>query len=231
MNQYKDFINSWFNTDQTGSLQLSYNRLSSHFNKQFINALLISAGINILSNKKVWKFVSDVLMLLYIYYLFYYFFVFILKILNSIFNILVPYKSLSFKEYQHLIEGAFSTPITEIATQHSVKISPAIVTSQIGFVLEEIQTHKSIIFYGTSATIGRSTDCDINISTFNNSEFVSRKHCRIYYGQDSGNWYIEDLKSTNGTYVNYKKIFSPTILNDGDSIKLGKLEFLFKRKG
>jgi hypothetical protein len=227
---YQDFLNNWFNTDYTGAIKLSYDQINSVFSKQIINSLLISAGINLLLNERVRKFLGDVFMLLYVYFIFYYFFVFILKILNFVFDTLVPYKSLSFNEYQSLIQSSFVTPQAAVSTQKGINIIPAVTTSQTGFVLEEVNSHKSVVFYGTSAVVGRSKDCEINISTFPNSEFVSRKHCRIYYDQNSGSWYIEDLKSTNGTFVNNKRVLSPTILDDNDKIKLGTIEFVFKIK-
>jgi len=47
---------------------------------------------------------------------------------------------------------------------------------------------------------------------------VSRKHVRFYKEFDS--WYVEDLNSTNGTYVNHKKINSKTKIKNGDVISL-----------
>jgi len=47
---------------------------------------------------------------------------------------------------------------------------------------------------------------------------VSRKHAKIY--KESTGWYIEDLNSANGTYVNGKRINSKTKINNGDKISL-----------
>ena len=41
---------------------------------------------------------------------------------------------------------------------------------------------------------------------------------------------ISDLESTNGTYVQDRKIKNPTILNDSDLISIGKTVLLFKIK-
>jgi pSer/pThr/pTyr-binding forkhead associated (FHA) protein len=68
-------------------------------------------------------------------------------------------------------------------------------------------------------TLGRSKDNKIIID----QELVSKKHARIFtYFQAS---YIEDLASTNGTYVNGKRI-GTHILHPGDEIMLGQYRIL-----
>ncbi|WP_448592254.1 FHA domain-containing protein [Thermoflexus hugenholtzii] len=52
---------------------------------------------------------------------------------------------------------------------------------------------------------------------------VSRRHARVFY-QD-GRFYIEDLGSTNGTYLNGTRLapYSPQVLGEGDEIRLGQI--------
>jgi pSer/pThr/pTyr-binding forkhead associated (FHA) protein len=50
-------------------------------------------------------------------------------------------------------------------------------------------------------------------------EMVSRRHARIYC-QD-GEFYIEDLHSTNGTFVNGEQIYFPAQLKHGDTVRIG----------
>lgn len=64
-------------------------------------------------------------------------------------------------------------------------------------------------------TIGRDESVDFPVKLEN----ISRKHLRITKG-DSG-YTIEDLKSSNGTYVNEKLIEKPRQIVDGDRIALG----------
>lgn len=52
-----------------------------------------------------------------------------------------------------------------------------------------------------------------------NDPYVSRKHAQILF--ENGKFYIEDLGSTNGTFLNDKLITEKMELKDGDIIKLG----------
>ncbi len=65
-------------------------------------------------------------------------------------------------------------------------------------------------------TIGREST---NTVTINDVE-VSRKHARL---ELRGNSYvIQDLGSTNGTFVNGQRVVNPQVLNPGDSVSLGE---------
>ena len=71
--------------------------------------------------------------------------------------------------------------------------------------------------------IGRSILCDIRIR----DEKVSRKHAMIRF--ENNNYVIYDLDSSNGTFINGKKINGSTgiTLTKGDVIKIGLSEFVF----
>ncbi len=73
---------------------------------------------------------------------------------------------------------------------------------------------------GESLVIGRSTS-DLQLS----DSGCSRQHARIQ--PSSGYWYIEDLHSANGTYVNGHGINSALRLNHGDQIRIGCSLLLF----
>lgn len=64
--------------------------------------------------------------------------------------------------------------------------------------------------------VGRET---LNDLVLNDAE-VSRRHCRLVLQNDG--YMIEDLGSTNGTFVNGKRVTAPLLLYHGDTIELGK---------
>ena len=70
---------------------------------------------------------------------------------------------------------------------------------------------------------------DIDLDAHDPEAKVSRRHARIIY--QNGKYTIEDLGSTNGTYINRGRRLipgSPNILNDGDEIIVGKTFLRFK---
>lgn len=73
--------------------------------------------------------------------------------------------------------------------------------------------------------LGRLPDCDIQID----SNMVSRKHARVF--PQEGRFYIEDLGSGNGSYVNGQRIAGPTMLKTNDRIKFGPILFRYEGDG
>lgn len=72
--------------------------------------------------------------------------------------------------------------------------------------------------------LGRGNDNEIVIK----DPYISKKHLRIV--KDEDNYFLEDLKSANGTYVNGDRIMDVVKLNNGDRITVGQIEFLFVNK-
>lgn len=58
-------------------------------------------------------------------------------------------------------------------------------------------------------------------------QFVSEAHARVYWSD--GNWIVTDLGSTNGTYVNQRKVTAPQPLAPGDQIGIGKTTVQVRR--
>ncbi len=65
-------------------------------------------------------------------------------------------------------------------------------------------------------TVGRADRCHLVLE----DSYVSQMHARIFSRDDT--FMVEDLGSTNGTYVNRRRITSPTELQRGDQVKIGK---------
>jgi pSer/pThr/pTyr-binding forkhead associated (FHA) protein len=64
--------------------------------------------------------------------------------------------------------------------------------------------------------IGRAASCQIRL----NDTYISQLHAKI--SERNGAWVVEDLGSTNGTYLNQRKVTAPTEISAGDRIRLGK---------
>jgi pSer/pThr/pTyr-binding forkhead associated (FHA) protein len=71
--------------------------------------------------------------------------------------------------------------------------------------------------------IGRADACQIKLD----DTYVSTFHARIF--NRDGSWFVEDLGSTNGTYLNQRRVTSPVELRAGDRVKLGKTTLELKR--
>jgi len=81
--------------------------------------------------------------------------------------------------------------------------------------------HKYGVKTNAKILIGRGDEANIRIGYDN---FCSRRHALIFL--DMNSCYLEDLNSTNGTYVNGKRINEKIQLNNGDIIGLGLTELL-----
>lgn len=73
---------------------------------------------------------------------------------------------------------------------------------------------------GTLKTMGRAPRADFVVD----AALVSRVHCRFTL-HDSNELELEDLGSTNGTFVNGKKVTRAT-LTDGDKLTIGRVLFV-----
>ena len=74
--------------------------------------------------------------------------------------------------------------------------------------------------------IGRDEALPIQIV----DEHVSRKHMQVRYEKNEGRYYILDMKSKHGVYVNDRKIEGELALNDDDSIRIGQTTLWFTMK-
>lgn len=64
-------------------------------------------------------------------------------------------------------------------------------------------------------SIGRAAGCEITLD----DTFISQVHARVSKGQSGV--VVEDLGSTNGTYLNRKKVTAPVVVQSGDVIQVG----------
>ena len=67
--------------------------------------------------------------------------------------------------------------------------------------------------------VGRDPNCDFPIG----DETVSAHHAHINYHHNQ--WWVEDLRSKNGTFLNGERVETPTVIITGDELRCGKIDF------
>lgn len=68
---------------------------------------------------------------------------------------------------------------------------------------------------GEEITIGRAAGCQVTID----DTYASQLHARVF--QRDGQIFVEDIGSTNGTYLNRKKVTGPMVIQRGDQLQIG----------
>jgi pSer/pThr/pTyr-binding forkhead associated (FHA) protein len=87
----------------------------------------------------------------------------------------------------------------------------------IGLKIEEQNTHKVFEYNTREILIGRDPACECCL----HSEKVSAKHARLSF--QNNQWWVEDLNSTNGSYLNNDLIVLPTVVAAGDQLRFGDI--------
>jgi pSer/pThr/pTyr-binding forkhead associated (FHA) protein len=99
------------------------------------------------------------------------------------------------------------------------------------WILKSVEPHPEegqVVFRvtpGSIKTMGRAARADFVLDV----ALVSRFHCRFTASQEGG-LLLEDLGSTNGTFVNEKRIERVT-LTQGDRVRVGRVELSVERGG
>ena len=93
------------------------------------------------------------------------------------------------------------------------------------FVLRDLSSNENIELSGVAFKIGRHDTCDI---VLDNDE-ASRWHAQFSIRQ--GQLYLEDLGSTNGTYINKRELKGEHVVAGGDVVTIGEQSFLVIEPG
>ena len=80
----------------------------------------------------------------------------------------------------------------------------------------ETDTFAAQGFHVSEVIIGRSANTDYPII----DDTVSARHARLSYHQNQ--WWVEDLGSTNGTFLNDERVRVPTVMVSGDELRCGQ---------
>jgi len=95
------------------------------------------------------------------------------------------------------------------------------------WILEASDATEQVTFRipaGSVKTIGRSAGAEFIVD----AALVSRLHCQLTATADR--LQVKDLDSTNGTFVNGKRVQSAE-LRDGDKLSVGRLDLMVSRSG
>ena len=99
-----------------------------------------------------------------------------------------------------------------------------VLTHHPRLVVERAPGHDPGMIYDLDGTLvlGRGDHVEIRLE----DPFASSRHARIY--EQGGILVVEDLQSTNGTYLNEELLETPRPLHPGDRIRIGDSEFNFE---
>jgi len=100
------------------------------------------------------------------------------------------------------------------------KIPPISLTLSLAGQVDHIRR-----FIQAEVTIGRDPACECPVD----DEAVSARHARLSYHHNQ--WWLEDLDSTNGTWLNQEKLTLPTVVISGDEFRCGATLFSVKLAG
>jgi pSer/pThr/pTyr-binding forkhead associated (FHA) protein len=103
-------------------------------------------------------------------------------------------------------------PATAATSGRKARRAPTTPTLKVLEPIEQLGTLHPMV---EEMTIGRAPGCAIVII----DSFASQLHARVFHRD--GAWFVEDLGSTNGTWVNRSRVHGPAKLHVGDRLKVG----------
>lgn len=92
-------------------------------------------------------------------------------------------------------------------------------------VLEEDEDQLPIEINRPTFTLGRNPTCDYVLE----DDTVSSFHLQVFYRNKQ--WWLEDLNSTNGTFLNEQRVQTATVLTSQDRLRAGQVGFQIQIKG
>jgi len=118
--------------------------------------------------------------------------------------------------------GARSSPakrsVTPKPARSSSKRTPTTLT-----VTEGSLAGTTVSLKETGVLLGRNPECTLVLD----DDFASGRHARIFR-RDAG-WFVEDLGSTNGTFLGSGKLTQPMPVEVGSTVRIGKTVFELRR--
>ena len=84
-------------------------------------------------------------------------------------------------------------------------------------------TGTSVTLSDVPISLGRAPDSTVVLD----DDYASNRHARIY--PSNGGWLVEDLGSTNGTYLDRQRLQGPESVSMGTPIRIGKTVFELRK--
>jgi pSer/pThr/pTyr-binding forkhead associated (FHA) protein len=89
----------------------------------------------------------------------------------------------------------------------------------LSLALQNGDVRRRYRYTGPEVTIGRDPTCALRLE----DKTISARHARLSYHH--GQWWVEDLQSTNGAFLNEELIHEPIVVASGDHLRCGAVEF------
>ena len=115
-------------------------------------------------------------------------------------------------------------PATDGATGFHSATAPPHIAREARLVVERAPGHAPGMIYdiGDGAVLGRGDAAEIRLE----DPFASSRHAQLIL--QAGTVVLEDLGSTNGTYLNEELLQGPAPLHNGDRVRIGDSEFTYE---
>jgi len=92
----------------------------------------------------------------------------------------------------------------------------------VNHIGDETISHEFIV---PELVVGRDKSCDLVLD----EKTVSAEHARLSYHH--GNWWVEDLHSRNGTFLNQVMLAAQAVLTSGDELQVGEVKLRIEISG
>jgi len=110
--------------------------------------------------------------------------------------------------------GATTPPVAAPTRKRRKESSETVRTRQL-VVREPVELSGKAWALAGEVSIGRAAGCQVTID----DTYASQIHARIFHRDNQ--WQIEDLGSTNGTWLNRHKVAGPMVIKPGDVVQIG----------
>lgn len=128
----------------------------------------------------------------------------------------VPSQSITNTQPEESVELSTPSPEHPVTAPHEDQAVP--VSATFILIAEKGADNRSWRLEQDSVVLGRSPDVECPVPSLT----VSRRHAKIEKREEG--YYLSDMGSKNGTFLNGERVVSPTIIKPGDKIEIGEID-------